>query len=188
MSWGPMDELKVLHRRLGGMVTRGTVTNTNDSAKCQTLQVKIAGDECTQDCENFQPYGFTSQALAGAEAIVASIAGVVEHRVVLAVTDRRGRPKVAAGESAQWDDQGQLIAIRRGGIVLDAAGRPDGIKLGASASLGAARATDPVNAGTTMAAWLAAVTAKCNALPGPPVPTLADFGAIASGSPVVKIA
>ena len=184
----PMDELRVMHRQIGGMALRGVVSATGDGAKMQTVQVRIAADEVTQDLEHFQPYGFTSQALAGAEAIVLAVGAQYEGRVAIAVSDRRSRPKVQAGESVLYDDQGQLVAIRRNGLVLDAAGRPDGIKLGASASLGVARKTDAVDAGVTMETWVAAVTTAVNGLVTGAVVQPTDFGTITGGSGTVTAA
>ena len=180
-----LDYLWPLQRKIVGMVRRGVVTSTNDGTKAQGVQVRVGDGVIRGPIEYLQQYGFTSQANAGADVILLQVGGSADLPVCIVVSDRRGRVKVLPGESAQWDDQGQIIAIRRGGIVLDAAGRPDGIKLGAGASLGVARKTDAVDAGTTMAAWLELATAKLTALPGGPMPTLADFGTITGGSATV---
>lgn len=62
------------------------------------------------------------------------------------------------------------------------------IKVAAGATLAAARVTDTVGAAALMGAWIDAITTKVNALvPVTTIPLPLDFGAIASGSAVVKI-
>ena len=187
----PMDLLIPMHRQIGAMITRGVVSATSDGSQRQMLQVKIGENEFTQNVEHFQPYGFTSHALAGAAAIVASIGGNAENRVVLAVSDRRSRPKVAAGEVVMFDDQGQLVAIRRGRIeVAPKSGNTIALSPG-TGTAGVARMGDDVGiAGNptvdgTMAKWIAVVTAAVNGLaPGSCIPPT-DFGVITRGSGTV---
>lgn len=70
------------------------------------------------------------------------------------------------------------LTQRAGGEILIASG----------ASLGAARVTDTVSPEASMATWIGAVTTKLNALvPVTTIPPPTGFGAIASGSAVVKI-
>ena len=53
-----------------------------------------------------------------AEALVVSGSGSRSHPVVIAVDDRRHRPKnLKAGEAIQYDDQGQKVHLTRDGIV-----------------------------------------------------------------------
>lgn len=157
-----LDYLRPIQRKVAGMVRRGVVTSTNDGTKAQGVQVMVGDGVIRGPVEYLQPYGFTSQANAGADAVLLQVGGSADLPVCILVSDRRGRVKVLPGEVAQWDDQGQAVALRRDGIVIDAAGRPDGIKLGAAAALGVARQTDPVACGTM------AIAAAPTVLPAPP--------------------
>lgn len=199
MSASVWEFVRPLLRRVAGMVQRGVVTATADGSKMQGVQVLVGDDVVRGPVEHFEPYGFTSQAQAGAEAIVVNVGASADLPVCIVVADRRYRLKVAPGEVAIWDDQGQAVALRRDGIVIDAAGRPDGIKLVNGATLAAARATDPVAVSTDPAdpwlVWFTAINAVvpgCPAVPlplppGTPVPPVPPLAKIADGSGVVKI-
>jgi phage gp45-like len=108
--------------------------------------------------QHWQPYGFQARPLAGADAIVVSMGSNADQRIALLVGDRRYTIALEAGEVAIVDDLGQKVHLTRTGIVVDA----PGIKLGASATLAAARETDPISMGNpatpgTWAFWAAAV-------------------------------
>lgn len=64
--------------------------------------------------ELFQHYGFTSRALAGAEAIVVQRGAAL---VVIAEDDRRFRLAIEAGEVCLNDDLGSQVYLKRGGEV-----------------------------------------------------------------------
>jgi phage gp45-like len=54
-----------------------------------------------------------------AEGIALFLGGQRNHPVVIAVDDRRHRPMgLKPGENAQYDDQGQMTLLRRGGLFL----------------------------------------------------------------------
>jgi phage gp45-like len=54
-----------------------------------------------------------------AEGIALFLGGQRNHPVIIAVDDRRHRPMgLKAGESAQYDDQGQMTLLRRGGLFM----------------------------------------------------------------------
>jgi phage baseplate assembly protein V len=55
------------------------------ATKLQTLQVRILAGETKGDVEHFEPYGFTSCPLAGAEGIVAFPGADRSHAVLLVV-------------------------------------------------------------------------------------------------------
>lgn len=187
--------IRQLWRQVGGLVHRGTVVGSGDGAGAmRTVQVSYGVDDkgaaiAGRSVEVFEPYGFTSNAQPGAQAVCVNPWASAELTVCVAVSNPKGRPVCAPGESVQWDDQGQVIALRRDGVVVDAAGRPDGIKLGASATLAAARATDPVSISPELATVINALIAA--AATGNPtvVPPLVGttIGMIASGSGVTKV-
>lgn len=96
------------------LLARSVVKLVNDALMVQGLQVTVLDGEVAQ-VQRFQEYGFTSVPLAGAEAIVAAIAGVRSHLVAIAVDDGRYRLKnLVAGEVAIYTDEGDVIRFKRG--------------------------------------------------------------------------
>ena len=90
-------------RRVRLMVARAIVELVDDSKKVQSMQVSIRSDELRDDVERFQEYGFSSVPKSGAEAIVVNVGGSSDHPVVIAVDDRRYRPKsLEEGESCLY--------------------------------------------------------------------------------------
>lgn len=69
-----------------------------------------AGEEFTNR-EYFQHYSFTSRPKPGAEAIIIRDGN---HIIMIASDDRRYRIALDEGEAAMYDDQGQVIKLKRG--------------------------------------------------------------------------
>lgn len=112
-------------RRIGNMLARGSVAAASGARKMRTLQLRLLAGETVDDIEHFEPYGYTSEPLPGAEAIAAFFDGDRSHGVVLVVADRRYRlTGLQAGEMAIHDDQGQKVHLTRTGIVIDGANLP----------------------------------------------------------------
>ncbi|MCE4053473.1 phage baseplate assembly protein V [Pseudomonas sp. Au-Pse12] len=100
------------------LLARGTVVLANSANKLQSLQMRLTAGEVNDDMEHFEPYGFTSNPLAGAEGIATFLGGDRSHAVVLVVADRRYRLKaLAAGEVAIYTDEGDKIHFKRGRII-----------------------------------------------------------------------
>ena len=160
--------------RLLGLLTWAKVSASRALAgKLGLVQSDAPRDD---EFQYWQPYGFQARPLAGADAIVVSMGSNADQRIALLVGDRRYTIALEAGEVAIVDDLGQKVHLTRTGIVIDSSG----IKLGAAAALGVARATDPVGAAASMAGWITAVSTFCSVAPP------ADFGTITSGSSVVE--
>ncbi|MBL5911217.1 phage baseplate assembly protein V [Enterobacter asburiae] len=107
------------------IVARAVVTALNSAKKCQALGLSLIAGEQKEDVEHLEPYGFTSAAQDGAEAVALFPSGDRSHGVVLVVADRRYRLKgLARGEVAVYDDQGQSVTLTRDGIVVDGGGKP----------------------------------------------------------------
>ncbi|RMQ98416.1 Phage baseplate assembly protein V [Pseudomonas savastanoi pv. glycinea] len=103
---------------LNSMLVRGTVVLANAASKMQALQMRLTAGEVKDDLEHFEPYGFTSNPLAGAESITAFMGGDRSHGIVLVVTDRRYRIKeLKPGEVAIFTDEGDKVHFRRGRII-----------------------------------------------------------------------
>ena len=103
---------------LNRMLVRGTVVLVNSARKLQTLQMRLTAGEVKDGLEHFEPYGFTSNPLAGAEGIAAFIGGDRSHGVLLVVADRRYRIQgMEPGEVAIYTDEGAKVHLKRGRII-----------------------------------------------------------------------
>lgn len=117
--------LAPIARRLGNMLARGSVAAANGAGKMRTLQIRMMSDETKDNVEHFEPYGFTSEPIQGAEHVTAFFDGDRSHGVTLVVADRRYRLQgLKAGEMAIFDDQGQKVHLTRTGIIIDGANLP----------------------------------------------------------------
>lgn len=102
--------------------TRATVSKVDDGPKMQEVDVNLLQDEKKQSVERFQNYGFSSvphgpKGGKHAEAVVAFLGGNRSHATIIAIDDRRYRPKgLKEGESVVYDDQKQKILVGREGI------------------------------------------------------------------------
>ena len=113
--------LDKLQRGIRLMIGRCVISAVDDAGGLQRLQLKALADEVLDLRERFQEYGFTSWPLQGAEAIMVSLGGNRTNTVVIAVEDRRYRFKVGEeGEVALYDDQGQVVHIKRNGVHIAA--------------------------------------------------------------------
>lgn len=102
-------------RRIRLTVSRGIVRLVNDALKLQEVQIALLADETRDGVERFQNYGLTSVPLSGAEGVFLSVGGSRDHGIVIAIDDRRYRLKgLQPGEVALYDDQGQVIKLKRG--------------------------------------------------------------------------
>lgn len=100
------------------MLARGTVVLVDALKKMQSLQMRLTAGELKDNAEHFEPYGFTSNPLAGAEVLTAFIGGDRSHAVVLVAADRRYRiQSLKSGEVAIYTDEGDKIHFKRGRII-----------------------------------------------------------------------
>lgn len=112
--------LEALRRRVQMMVARCVVAGVNDMLRQQTVQIRLLADEAKGGVEHFQPYGFTSVPLPGAEGIALFLGGGRDHGVVIVVGDRRYRLKgLQDGEVALYTDEDQTgpghhLVLKRG--------------------------------------------------------------------------
>ena len=104
-------------------IVRGTVSLIDSAKKLRRLQVRLTAGESKDGVEHFEPYGFTSSALAGAEAAFAFVGGDRSHCVAVVVTDRRYRPSdLVDGEVCLFTDEGDQIRMKRGRVISVTAG------------------------------------------------------------------
>lgn len=103
---------------LNRMLVRGTVVLVDSARKLQALQMRLTAGEVKDSLEHFEPYGFTSNPLAGAEGIAAFLGGDRSHGVLLVVADRRYRiQQMKPGEVAIYSDEGDKVHFKRGRII-----------------------------------------------------------------------
>lgn len=151
-----MDNMK---RRVMGMVGRAIINAVNDGSGLQSLQIEVLDDELHDEVERFQNYGFTAHPRSGAEAIVVRVGGTASHGIVIAVDDRRYRLRsLKEGEVAIYDDRGQIVHLKRDGILITSPDRvrveaprvdviADSVNLGGTGGAPVARVGDSVAGG-----------------------------------------
>jgi len=102
--------------------SRGTLTKVSDATKMQEVDVKSLLGEAFTGIEHWHPYGLTHVPLppdskGAAEALVAFLGGSRSHPVVIAIADRRHRPKdMKPGDVAFHDHRGTLTTFTKDGI------------------------------------------------------------------------
>jgi len=140
--------LRPLVNQLANICARAVIGRADDTADMQRLQISVLESETIDGAEHFQQYGFSSVALTGAEAVVIFPGGDHAHPLVIAVDDRRHRPKgLEGGEVTVYHQSGSSVLLKDdGGIELrPKAGKTiDILEVGA----GALGATDEVVHGT----------------------------------------
>lgn len=168
---------------LRGLVTLARVVRTLAESQVRRIMVDVSAhrDDRTPF---FQPYGLHSAPLEGATAVQVAVGGDAGSLITILVDDRRYSVTLEAGEVALGDDLGQKVHLTRTGIVVGASS----IKLGASASLGVARATDPVGPNASLTTWMTQVSGYINtAAPGTVTPALpTGLGTVTTGSNVTR--
>jgi phage baseplate assembly protein V len=103
---------------LKSVMARGTVVLAAAGKMMQTLQVKLTAGELKDGVEHFEPYGFTSNPLAGAEVLTLFLNGDRSHGVVVVAADRRYRIKeLESGEVAIYTDEGDKVHFKRGRVI-----------------------------------------------------------------------
>ena len=120
-------------------IARSTINEANDDTEAQEMKADFWNNDKREKVERIQNYGFTSVPLPrdkeggggsqvdggekqggpAAEAVVVYQGGQRNHPVIVAVEDRRHRPRgLKPGENAQYDDQGQMNYLAREGNFL----------------------------------------------------------------------
>lgn len=111
-------------RRVQFMVGRGRIKVGNDTGAVQVHQVALGPLEL-KDVGRAAEYGFASMPIPGCHAIVVFVGGDRSNGVIVATHDQAHRLKnLQPGEAAIYDDQGQSVWIKRGGIVINGGGKP----------------------------------------------------------------
>ncbi len=114
--------VKPLVERVKLAASRAKVLIVHRTHKTQRLQVELLAGELKDFLEHFQPYGFTSAPLPGAEALVQFLGGNRGHGIATVVSDGRSRPRtLKEGEVAIYhasDDPAATAETARHRITL----------------------------------------------------------------------
>lgn len=146
-----------LSLRQRNMIARVSAVHlVDDSTKLQGLQIEALKDEVIPDGEHFQPYGFTSVPLAGAEGVALFPSGDRAHPLVVVVSDRRYLPTGAdPGTVTVYNHTGASITITKDGdiVATPAPGRKI-LAGGADASVPPALSSELADLKSRIAAWV----------------------------------
>ena len=113
------DLCQRLWTRISQLMARGHVVDVDDGSGLQVVRFGALSDEI-QEAERAQNYGFSSVPFVGADAFVLYGAGNRDNPVVMVVDDRKRRKDgMQPGEVSVYDDQGQVVHLRRNGIVVE---------------------------------------------------------------------
>ncbi len=119
--WSPFETAL----RVYGMISRGTIKKINDKSKLQELDIELLHEEEKTGVEVMGQYGFKSVPIkpsekkAKATALILFPQGNRSHGVVIAVDDRRHRPRDwKEGESGLYDDEGKLVKLSRDALEI----------------------------------------------------------------------
>jgi len=104
--------------RVAMVIVRGWITLTDATKKMERVQARLLSGETKDNIELFEPYGWTSRPLAGAEVLAASLGGNRTHTVGIIAADRRYRlTALKEGEVALYTDEGTTVVLKRGKVV-----------------------------------------------------------------------
>ncbi|MGN6105792.1 MAG: phage baseplate assembly protein V [Kofleriaceae bacterium] len=113
--------LRPLRNRIANAIARSVVQLVDDGKRMQRVQLGVlAGEDVEGEGggEHFQPYGFSSVPLAGAEGVVVFPNGDRGHPLVVVVSDRRYRPTDGEpGEVTVYNHTGAKIVMTKDGDI-----------------------------------------------------------------------
>ena len=99
-------------RTMRNIVARGVLQMVNDGTKMQSVQVAVLDGELIDGAERAQNYGFSSNPLAGAEAIVVCVGADRSHPVIIVADDRGSRATgLQPGEVKVYTHEGDYIHL-----------------------------------------------------------------------------
>lgn len=106
-----------LRRKVVLMVGHGIVESTNDSGDIQLIQGSLLKGETNSKIRKMHQYGFSSNAPAGSEFILVSVAGNREAGVAIASENRATRIKnLSPGDSIIYNADGTFIHMKGANI------------------------------------------------------------------------
>jgi phage baseplate assembly protein V len=124
---GELDQVRRLiapiSNRTKNMIARSVVQLVNDGKKLQLVQLGVLFGETVegdgQGVEHFQPYGFSSVPLEGAEGVVVFAGADRAHPLLIVTSDRRYRPVGGqSGEVTVYNNTGAKIVMTKDGDIV----------------------------------------------------------------------
>lgn len=151
--------LRPLSVRIVNSIARGVVHLVNDAKKMQLLQLGVlVGEDVEGDggAEHFQPYGFSSVPLPGAEHVTLFPNGDRSHPLVVCVADRRHRPTGGEpGEVTVYSETGAKVRLLANGDIEVQPAPGAEVRIGgASASQSPALAAELADLKSRIANWV----------------------------------
>jgi phage baseplate assembly protein V len=118
-----LNAIERLWRRIQLVVGRGRIKTSNDAGNVQMIQVQLGADEIRDNTPRLAEYGFTSNPLPDADAVIIFAAGDRSNGVIIATGDQRYRLRnLAPGEVALYSDEGDYVRFQRGRKIKIVAG------------------------------------------------------------------
>lgn len=109
-----------LQRRVMLSIGRAVLNAVYDGNPSQLVQASMLSGETRDKMERLAEYGFTSVPHPGAQAVAVFVGGDRGHGIVVATGDSRYRlAAMEGGEVAIYDDQGQVVHLKRDGIHIE---------------------------------------------------------------------
>lgn len=184
---------RTLRAKVAGIVGRAVVKGLVETGLMRVVQFERRAG-VGEEAEHFEPYGWTSRALDGAEALLVTVGGAADHRVAVIVADRRHRPTdLDEGEVCVHTDQGAEVRLKQASILVKppAGGTVD---VGGTGGPAAARLGDETTWNADVIAWAGAVQTMLGVFQGlhggagvlPTPPAGGYKGTITSGSATVS--
>lgn len=110
-----------LKHRIANMLARVVIKAVSENEGLRKVTVAMLADEVKDGVEVFENYAFTARPLPGAEGLAVFPNGSRDVAYVVAVADRRHRPRdLLPGEAAMFDDQQQHVRLYRDRIEVSA--------------------------------------------------------------------
>lgn len=112
--------LQPMKDKLALMVSRVVIRLVDDTGAFQRVQVDGLEGETLDKLEVITSWGFASNPPDGSEGVMVAAGGVRSHGLIISIGNREFRLKgLKKGEAALHDDQGQVVWLKRDGLVLE---------------------------------------------------------------------
>lgn len=114
-----MKELQSLYYRIRRVVGRGRGITQDDTGPVQLTQLRCSDLETFDDVPRVAEYGLASNPPDGWDGVAVFFGGDRSSGVVIATNHQQFRLKnLGKGESALYDNQGQVVYLRKSGILI----------------------------------------------------------------------